>query len=74
MHSDAQPLTPPDQEALRQAPANAPVEPSAEILATSPGQHQVIRRNGKVTGFDSSKIAVAITKAFLAVEGGSAAA
>jgi ribonucleoside-diphosphate reductase alpha chain len=34
----------------------------------------VIRRNGKVTDFDASKIAVAMTKAFLAVEGGSAAA
>ncbi|WP_019558590.1 MULTISPECIES: ribonucleoside-diphosphate reductase subunit alpha [unclassified Thioalkalivibrio] len=49
-------------------------EPSAEVLATSPGQHQVIRRNGKVTGFDASKIEVAVTKAFLAVEGGNAAA
>jgi ribonucleoside-diphosphate reductase alpha chain len=74
MHSDAQPLSPPDQNAPRQAPANGSVEPSAEILATSPGQHQVIRRNGKVTSFDASKIAIAITKAFLAVEGGSAAA
>ncbi len=35
---------------------------------------RVIRRNGKVTNFDASKIAVAMTKAFLAVEGGSAAA
>ena len=34
--------------------------------------YSVIRRNGKVTEFDSSKIAVAITKAFLAVEGDSA--
>jgi len=34
--------------------------------------YSVIRRNGKVTDFDSSKIAVAITKAFLAVEGDSA--
>ena len=34
---------------------------------------RVIRRNGKVTAFDPSKIAVAMTKAFLAVEGGSAA-
>jgi ribonucleoside-diphosphate reductase alpha chain len=74
MHSDAQPLSPPDQNAPRQAPADGSVEPSAEILATSPGQHQVIRRNGKVTSFDASKIAMAITKAFLAVEGGSAAA
>ncbi|MGD2083903.1 MAG: ribonucleoside-diphosphate reductase subunit alpha [Chromatiales bacterium] len=38
------------------------------------GNFQVIRRNGKVTGFDASKIQVALTKAFLAVEGGSAAA
>ena len=35
---------------------------------------QVIRRNGKVTHFDMNKIAVAMTKAFLAVEGGNAAA
>ncbi len=35
---------------------------------------RVIRRNGKVTSFDAGKIAVAVTKAFLAVEGGSAAA
>lgn len=34
--------------------------------------YSVIRRNGKVTDFDSSKIAVAMTKAFLAVEGESA--
>jgi ribonucleoside-diphosphate reductase alpha chain len=38
------------------------------------GELHVIRRNGKVTTFDASKIAVAITKAFLAVEGGNAAA
>ncbi|MFZ5624944.1 MAG: ribonucleoside-diphosphate reductase subunit alpha [Gemmatimonadota bacterium] len=36
--------------------------------------YQVIRRNGAVTPFDPSKIAVALTKAFLAVEGSSAAA
>jgi len=35
---------------------------------------QVIRRNGQVTGFDATKIMVAMTKAFLAVEGGTAAA
>jgi ribonucleoside-diphosphate reductase alpha chain len=35
---------------------------------------RVIRRNGKVTTFDANKIAVAMTKAFLAVEGGNAAA
>ncbi|AOU98739.1 ribonucleoside-diphosphate reductase subunit alpha [Acidihalobacter yilgarnensis] len=38
------------------------------------GQYRVIRRNGKQTHFDADKIKVAMTKAFLAVEGGSAAA
>ncbi|WP_052347787.1 ribonucleoside-diphosphate reductase subunit alpha [Imhoffiella purpurea] len=46
----------------------------AEIAAHVPGKVQVIRRNGKVTTFDPNKIMVAMTKAFLAVEGGSAAA
>jgi ribonucleoside-diphosphate reductase alpha chain len=46
----------------------------AEINAHQPGEYRVIRRNGKVTGFDSGKIAVALTKAFLSVEGGTAAA
>jgi ribonucleoside-diphosphate reductase alpha chain len=36
--------------------------------------HRVIRRNGKLTVFDRSKIIVALSKAFLAVEGGTAAA
>lgn len=45
-----------------------------EIVAHTPGKVQVIRRNGKVTHFDANKIMVAMTKAFLAVEGGSAAA
>ena len=40
----------------------------------APGEYRVIRRNGKITAFDATKIAVAVTKAFLAVEGGSAAA
>ena len=47
---------------------------SSSLAATAPGQFRVIRRNGKVTVFDSSKITVAMTKAFLAVEGGNAAA
>lgn len=36
--------------------------------------YRVIRRNGKVTSFDLSKISVAMTKAFINVEGGTAAA
>jgi ribonucleoside-diphosphate reductase alpha chain len=46
----------------------------AELAANRPGEFRVIRRNGKVTVFDSSKIMVAMTKAFLEVEGGTAAA
>ncbi|HHL32089.1 MAG TPA: ribonucleoside-diphosphate reductase subunit alpha, partial [Oceanospirillales bacterium] len=44
------------------------------VTTTAPGEYRVIRRNGKITGFDASKISVAMTKAFLAVEGGQAAA
>ncbi len=47
---------------------------SPEIKAFAPGEVRVIRRNGKVTSFDANKISVAITKTFLAVEGGNAAA
>ncbi|RLA11913.1 MAG: ribonucleoside-diphosphate reductase subunit alpha, partial [Gammaproteobacteria bacterium] len=36
--------------------------------------YKVVRRNGKLAGFDKNKIAIAMTKAFLAVEGGQAAA
>ncbi|MBM2830119.1 MAG: Ribonucleoside-diphosphate reductase [Gammaproteobacteria bacterium] len=46
----------------------------AEINANQPGEYRVIRRNGKVTRFDAGKITVAMTKAFLGVEGGTAAA
>ncbi|MCB4771318.1 ribonucleoside-diphosphate reductase subunit alpha [Ancylobacter sp. Lp-2] len=51
--------------------------PPPRAVASSPAAtpfYQVIRRNGAVTPFDGSKIAVALTKAFLAVEGSSAAA
>ncbi|MCP3687964.1 MAG: ribonucleoside-diphosphate reductase subunit alpha [Gammaproteobacteria bacterium] len=37
-------------------------------------RYNVVRRNGKLTAFDKNKIEVAMTKAFLAVEGGQAAA
>ena len=47
---------------------------SGNIAATAPGQLRVIKRNGTVVPFEDSKISVAITKAFLAVEGGTAAA
>lgn len=45
-----------------------------QLSATAPGQLRVIKRNGTVVSFEDSKVSVAITKAFLAVEGGTAAA
>ena len=47
---------------------------TGNIAVTAPGRFRVIRRNGKVTAYDREKIAIAMTKAFLAVEGGNAAA
>ncbi|MEJ2086902.1 MAG: ribonucleoside-diphosphate reductase subunit alpha, partial [Gammaproteobacteria bacterium] len=55
---------PPDQ-----AP---PLSPA--IAATAPGRLRVIKRNGTVVPYTDDKIALALTKAFLAVEGGTAAA
>jgi len=55
-------------------PVNEESPVSASITATAPGQLRVIKRNGTVVPFEISKISVAITKAFLAVEGGNAAA
>src|SRR5690554_3771754 len=46
----------------------------SSLNATAPGQLRVIKRNGKVVAYTNDKIVVAITKAFLAVEGGQAAA
>ena len=47
---------------------------SHDLTDAHTGQFQVIRRNGTLTGFDASKISVAMTKAFLAMEKGAAAA
>ncbi|MGN6766463.1 MAG: ribonucleotide reductase N-terminal alpha domain-containing protein, partial [Rhizobiaceae bacterium] len=46
------------------------LEPSSVPVETG---YRVIRRNGAVTPFDPTKITVALTKAFLAVEGSTAA-
>ncbi|MFO1348776.1 MAG: ribonucleoside-diphosphate reductase subunit alpha [Pseudomonadales bacterium] len=60
--------------ALTTASSAAFADEPTSIAATAPGQLRVIKRNGTVVPYDSSKIAVALTKAFLAVEGGTAAA
>jgi ribonucleoside-diphosphate reductase alpha chain len=55
--------------------ADAGVNTTPDKTSVNPyGHFQVIRRNGKTTGFDPEKIKVAMTKAFLEVEGGNAAA
>ena len=54
---------------------NATVDPRTAITANTPAQGitpgsiRVIKRNGSVMSFDAEKISVAISKAFLAVEG-----
>jgi ribonucleoside-diphosphate reductase alpha chain len=52
-------------------PASAEVANADKSFSSN---YNVVRRNGKLTSFDKDKIAIAMTKAFLAVEGGQAAA
>ena len=56
------------------SPATSANNEPATLSATAPGQLRVIKRNGSVVSYSESKISVAITKAYLAVEGGNAAA
>ncbi len=48
---------------------NVAATPAASSL-NSYSEYRIIRRNGSVVGFEPSKIAIAMTKAFLAVNGG----
>ena len=63
-------------------PPNSPPKQSREkitplaqsaLSSTAPGKLRVIKRNGAVVPYDPSKIEIAITKAYLAVEGNQAA-
>jgi ribonucleoside-diphosphate reductase alpha chain len=62
--------------------ANMTQNPSAGFVAGGVGgtqatqlsDYKIIRRNGSVVSFEPSKIAIAVTKAFLAVNGGQGAA
>src|SRR6056300_781746 len=69
MQNIESPLTEAAVAPAEKAPAAA--EKNSSALA---GNYNVVRRNGKLTSFDKNKIAIAMTKAFLAVEGGQAAA
>ncbi len=62
------------QSSPESTPATPPVTLSPGIAATAPGQLKVIKRTGEVVPYTDDKIAIAMTKAFLAVEGGTAAA
>jgi ribonucleoside-diphosphate reductase alpha chain len=58
-----------------QAPASAGANAGGLTTpASALGDYRIIRRNGAVVAFEPSKIAVAMTKAFLAVNGGQGAA
>jgi ribonucleoside-diphosphate reductase alpha chain len=59
-----------------QARATPQVSVSTEEAAREAvyAQYKIIRRNGAVVGFEPSKIAIAMTKAFIAVNGGQGAA
>ena len=56
---------------IRQAAADEGAAPAAE---NPYADYKLIRRNGAVVSFEPSKIAIAMTKAFIAVQGGQAAA
>ena len=51
-----------------------PVAEAAAGREAAYAQYKVIRRNGAVVGFEPPKIAIAMTKAFIAVNGGQGAA
>src|SRR6266581_3605161 len=53
--------------------AGSAVDNSPAAIAAS-GDYRIIRRNGAVVAFEPSKIAIAVTKAFLAINGGQSAA
>ncbi len=61
-------------ETVTRSAADAAISPADGAVASPYGDFRVIRRNGKTTGFDANKIRIAMTKAFLEIEGGSAAA
>ncbi|TDV09834.1 ribonucleoside-diphosphate reductase subunit alpha [Paraburkholderia caballeronis] len=55
-------------------PGGEPQRGQATFAQATFADYKVIRRNGSVVSFEPSKIAIAVTKAFLAVNGGQGAA
>ena len=54
--------------------ANTALDDSPAAEDARYAQYKVIRRNGSVVGFEPAKISIAMTKAFIAVNGGTGAA
>jgi len=50
------------------------VEDAPDAMQSRYSEYKISRRNGAVVGFEPSKIAIALTKAFIAVNGGQGAA
>lgn len=77
MHSTQEISVKSSVETGRHLPAGGGAVPTASAAASSGaslGDYRILRRNGAVVGFEPSKIAIAMTKAFLAVNGGQGAA
>ncbi|HEX7642238.1 MAG TPA: ribonucleoside-diphosphate reductase subunit alpha [Burkholderiaceae bacterium] len=68
------------QEITAKSPADFGLSPGMGNIGAAPSapvglsDYRIIRRNGAVVGFEPSKISIAVTKAFLAVNGGQGAA
>ena len=70
-------LTSASAAATSQPPRDLPAAENGSAMSPADArfaQYKVIRRNGAVVGFEPAKITVAMTKAFLAVNGGHGAA
>ena len=50
------------------------VESTSDAMQSRYSEYKIIRRNGAVVGFEPSKISIALTKAYIAVNGGQGAA
>ena len=62
------------QTSVESVPSGTTAEPNVVQRDPRYSQFKVIRRNGAVVGFEPSKVTVAMTKAFIAVNGGTGAA
>src|SRR5277367_2104161 len=59
---------------LRAVPSTPPTPEENTKNQARYGDYKIVRRNGAVVGFEPAKISIAMTKAFIAVNGGQGAA